>query len=340
VDNFGRGGLGNDPIQADAQDGSGTNNANFSTPADGSSGRMQMFLWTSPNPDRDGSFEAEVVLHEIGHGVSNRLVGGGTGISALSTRGMGEGWSDFYGLALTAEASDNPHGNWARAGYSRYLSSGWLSENYYYGARRYSYSTDMLKNPHTFKDIDPTQVDWHASVPRNPTYAATQDATQVHYQGTVWSVMLWDMRANLILKHGFAIGNDRAIRLVTDGMKLSPVNPNFVQARDAIIQATLVSFPGDMGEVWTAFAKRGMGQGATAPASSTTTGVVESYLVPDGLQINDRRGWNIRGNSHDASRCDGTWVSQYKHRVHEHGHQFQSARRRALICHAAAGGGF
>jgi ELWxxDGT repeat protein len=296
VSNFGRGGNGNDPVQADAQDGSGTNNANFSTPADGGSGRMQMYLWTSPTPDRDGSFEAEVVLHEYGHGVSNRLVGGGTGMSALSSRGMGEGWSDFYGLALTADASENPHGNWARAGYSRYLSSSWLSENYYYGARRYSYSTDMLKNPHTFKDIDPTQVDWHTTVPRNPTYAATQDATQVHYQGTVWAVMLWDMRANLILKHGFAIGNDRCIRLVTDGLKLSPVNPNFVQARDGIIQATLVSFPGDLGEVWTAFAKRGMGQGATAPASSTTTGVVESYTVPDGLQISDRSGWNIRGN--------------------------------------------
>ncbi|MFN7561587.1 MAG: M36 family metallopeptidase, partial [Prosthecobacter sp.] len=296
VDNFGRGGLGNDPIQADAMDGSGTNNANFSTPADGSSGRMQMYLWTSPTPDRDGSFEAEVVLHEIGHGVSNRLVGGGVGISALSSRGMGEGWSDFYGLALTAEASDNPHGNWARAGYSRYLSSGWLSENYYYGARRYSYSTDMLKNPHTLKDIDPTQVDWHTSVPRNPTYAATQDATQVHYQGTVWCAMLWDMRANLIMKHGFAVGNDRCIRLVTDGMKLSPVNPNFIQARDGIIQATLVAFPGDLGEVWTAFAKRGAGQGATAPASSTTTGIVESYTAPDDLQINDRSGWNISGN--------------------------------------------
>ncbi len=79
VDNFGRGGVGNDPVQADAQDGSGTNNANFSTPADGGRGRMQMFLWTSPTPDRDGSFEAEVVLHEYGHGVSNRLVGGGVG---------------------------------------------------------------------------------------------------------------------------------------------------------------------------------------------------------------------------------------------------------------------
>jgi hypothetical protein len=294
VDNFGRGGLGNDPIQADAQDGSGTNNANFSTPADGSSGRMQMFLWTSPAPDRDGSFEAEVVLHEIGHGVTNRLVGGGVGISALSTRGMGEGWSDFYGLALTAEAGDNPHGNWARGGYSRYLNSGWYSENYYYGARRYSYSTDMLKNPHTLKDIDNTQVDWHVNVPRNPTFAATQDATQVHYQGTVWCVMLWDLRANLIMKHGFA-GNDRAIRLVTDGCKLAPANPNFVQARDGIIQATMVGFPGDLGEVWTAFAKRGAGFGATAPASSGTTGIVESYNVPDGLQISDRSGWNITG---------------------------------------------
>lgn len=296
LNNFGRGGAGNDPVQADAQDGSGTNNANFSTPADGSSGRMQMFLWTGPTPDRDGSFEAEVVLHEYGHGVSNRLVGGGVGISALASKGMGEGWSDFFGLALTAEASDNPHGNWARAGYSRYQTSSWYSENHYFGARRYSYSTDMLKNPHTLRDIDPSQVSWHTSVPRNPTYAATQDATQVHYMGTVWCTMLWEMRTNLILRHGFATGNDRAIRLVTDGLKLSPVNPNFIQARDAIIQATLVSFPEDTGEVWSAFAKRGAGQDASAPASSTTTGIVESYSVPDDLHINDRSGWNILGD--------------------------------------------
>ncbi|MFN8242995.1 MAG: M36 family metallopeptidase [Ferruginibacter sp.] len=43
--NMGRGGNGNDYVQADAQDGSGTNNANFSTPVDGSSGRMQMYLF-------------------------------------------------------------------------------------------------------------------------------------------------------------------------------------------------------------------------------------------------------------------------------------------------------
>lgn len=46
IDNFGRGGAGNDPVLAEAQDGSGIDNANFSTPNDGSSPRMQMYLWT------------------------------------------------------------------------------------------------------------------------------------------------------------------------------------------------------------------------------------------------------------------------------------------------------
>lgn len=43
-----RGGNGGDYVRAEAQDGSGTDNANFSTPADGSSGRMQMYLWAGP----------------------------------------------------------------------------------------------------------------------------------------------------------------------------------------------------------------------------------------------------------------------------------------------------
>ena len=45
VNNYGNGGIGNDPVLSEASDGSGTNNANFATPSDGFSGRMQMFLW-------------------------------------------------------------------------------------------------------------------------------------------------------------------------------------------------------------------------------------------------------------------------------------------------------
>ena len=46
VDNFGNGGEGADPVRAEAQDGGGTDNANFATPPDGSRPRMQMYLWT------------------------------------------------------------------------------------------------------------------------------------------------------------------------------------------------------------------------------------------------------------------------------------------------------
>jgi len=44
--NFARGGLANDRLLVEAQDSSGTNNANMATPSDGGNPRMQMFLWT------------------------------------------------------------------------------------------------------------------------------------------------------------------------------------------------------------------------------------------------------------------------------------------------------
>lgn len=46
VDNFGNGGASGDPVNAEAQDGGGTDNANFATPNDGRRPRMQMYLWT------------------------------------------------------------------------------------------------------------------------------------------------------------------------------------------------------------------------------------------------------------------------------------------------------
>lgn len=45
ANNFGKGGNGNDYVKAEARDGSGTNNANFSTPSDGGNGKMQMYIW-------------------------------------------------------------------------------------------------------------------------------------------------------------------------------------------------------------------------------------------------------------------------------------------------------
>ena len=47
-DNFGRGGAAKDPVDAEAQDGGSTDNANFATPPDGRKPRMQMYLFTGP----------------------------------------------------------------------------------------------------------------------------------------------------------------------------------------------------------------------------------------------------------------------------------------------------
>jgi extracellular elastinolytic metalloproteinase len=50
-DNQGRGGSGSDYVRAEAQDGGGSNNANFSTPEDGGNPRMQMYLWNASDLD-------------------------------------------------------------------------------------------------------------------------------------------------------------------------------------------------------------------------------------------------------------------------------------------------
>jgi hypothetical protein len=272
VNNFGRGGLGNDPVLADAQDGGGVNNANMATPGDGVSPRMQMYIWDGTDPDRDSSFDATVILHEYTHGLSNRRVGTGIGLSGQQPRGMGEGWSDFYGLALL---TTNVAGNFPVASY---LLTG---DNYYYGLRHYPYSTNLSVNPLTFKDIDPNQASAHSGVPRSGSWGAPEE----HSVGEVWCAMLWEVRASLINKLGPAVGSPYALQLVTDGMNLSPNNPTFTQARDGILLADQALGGTNQTEIMRAFGKRGLGQYAYAPAYTTTVGLVEEFDVASGLSV-------------------------------------------------------
>lgn len=291
-ENFGRGGVGGDPIMADAQDGSGVNNANFTPTDDGEPGRIQMFVFDGPTPTRDGDLDAEIILHEYTHGLSTRLVGGGLGLSTLQSQGLGEGWSDFFALSLLSTPGDDPDAPYAMGAYVTRLFFG-LEENYYYGIRRYPYSTDFSINPLRFRDIDGAQISNYPNVPRSPVFPFSSGlASEVHNQGEVWCVTLWDARAALIHKHGWEKGNTLILQLVTDGMKLSPPNPNFLQARDAILQADLVANAGsNQNELWAAFARRGMGFNAQSPASSFTSGVVEAFDLPDALRLDRPQGF-------------------------------------------------
>ena len=171
-DNFGRGGKGSDFLLADAQDGSGTNNANFGTPADGASPRMQMYLWTGPN--RDGDLDFDIVIHEYTHGLSNRLVGGPDNADCLGTPlvgesgGMGEGWGDWFAAVL----SDDP--------------------------TVVEYSTGAAEIGIRRFPQDRTPEDWTyqflcSGPPSDPSIPC-----EVHDIGELWAGILWEMREAMI----------------------------------------------------------------------------------------------------------------------------------------------
>jgi extracellular elastinolytic metalloproteinase len=100
-DNYGRGGTGNDRVDARAYRGAVSGTASMDTPAQGSP-IMRMGLVTSTN--RHTALDSSVVFHEYMHGVTTRLVGGRTAtrnLEAPQSRGMGEGWSDYNACTLT-----------------------------------------------------------------------------------------------------------------------------------------------------------------------------------------------------------------------------------------------
>ncbi len=289
TDNFSRGGVSNDAVQAEIQDSSGTNNANFATPADGGFGRMQMYLFTGPTPDRGGALDADIVLHELTHGLSNRLIGNAAGLTTTMSGAMGEGWSDFYARAVLSTADESTSGIYSTGGWATYLLSPSFTDNYYYGIRRFPYavktaigSNSKPHNPLTFADIDPAQMNLTdgAYVP-NPLFAAGS-AFEVHNAGEVWASALFEVRARLINRLGFAVGNDRVLQIVTDGMKLSPLNPTFIQGRDAILAAA-AALPSDatatVADVWAGFAARGMGFSASVVNAASGT-VIEAFDTP------------------------------------------------------------
>ncbi len=76
ANNYGRGGTGNDPLLVEIQDGSGVNNANGSSTLDGTSPRIQLYIWNSTTPNRDGAFDATTFLYAYGMVLNARIDGG------------------------------------------------------------------------------------------------------------------------------------------------------------------------------------------------------------------------------------------------------------------------
>lgn len=267
--NYGKGGIENDPVNSEAQDGSGTCNANFSTPPDGLRPRMQMYVCNT----RDGDLDNHVIAHEYAHGISIRITGGPAQVGCLQNpEQMGEGWSDFYGLMLTMKTGDI-------GANSRGVGT-WLAGQGAGGAgiRVYPYSTNFGINPHTYNDIKT------AAIP--------------HGVGEVWGTMLWEMTWEIMATEAFdpdiyngTGGNNVVLSLVTEGLRLQPCSPGFVDGRDAILAADQALYGGShVCAIWAAFARRGLGYSASQGSSESRFDGTEAFDLPpffSGLDVID-----------------------------------------------------
>ncbi|MES2559420.1 MAG: T9SS-dependent M36 family metallopeptidase [Bacteroidota bacterium] len=214
----------------------------------------------------DSDFDNGVIIHEYGHGISNRLTGGPANSNCLSNAEQGgEGWSDFFALALTAKTTDSAN---TPRGMGTFVINQPVTG---LGIRDFKYSRNMSVNP--------------------MTYAYVKNTTAVHYIGTIWCSMLWDLHWNMVDKYGFDAdifhgtgGNNKAIQLVIDGLKLQPCSPGFVDARNAILKADSITNGGANKDViWKTFARRGLGYTASQGASNSVTDGVAKFDLPPGI---------------------------------------------------------
>lgn len=248
-----------DPVQARVYGDSFSGVASMATPPDGQSPIMKM--GTFAGTGNHSALDSDVVFHEFIHGVSNRLVGGRLNHLALGdpqSRGMGEGWSDYFAVTFQ---------NAAR-GVDRTVSGNWLT-GMPNGIRGFPY-TDAF--PDSYGDL------------------GTGRYTGPHPIGEIWCAALVKATRDLIAtpvgrSRGFAV----AWQAVFDGLRLSPANPSFLDARDAILAAIGNLSRGGaitpseefaaLRSFWGAFAHFGIGANAVSP-SSGLAGIREDRTVP------------------------------------------------------------
>lgn len=223
-----------------------------------------------PAAENDGDLDNGIIAHEYGHGISNRLTGGPSAANCLgNAEQMGEGWSDWFALMLTIEPGD-------------------------LGTDVRGIGTYAINEPVTGPGIRPAPYSTDFQI-NNYTYAATNNTgaiSQPHGIGFVWSTMLWDLTWALINQYGYDSdlyngtgGNNIAMHLVTEGLKLQPCSPGFVDGRDAILAADQALYGGaNKCLIWNVFANRGLGFSASQGSSSSRTDQVEAFDLPTSCQ--------------------------------------------------------
>ncbi|AGL16212.1 M36 family metallopeptidase [Actinoplanes sp. N902-109] len=268
-----------DAVRAESMDGADTaaglpdgdhdNNANMTTPPDGMSPKLQMYLFTSSASVLAGNSgdAADIVYHELTHGLSDRLVVDATGNSTLNSPQAGamyEAWSDWYGLSYLVDTGleqDDPADGDVREG--DYILNGRSVRSEAIDCPVGSTASICAGNPaagtggYTYGDYGKI---------------SSRNAPEIHADGEIWAQTLWDLRR--------ALGSRTSLSLVTRAMELAPADPSFLDMRDAILLADRVAGNGRAQDgIWQVFAARGMGVAASTDGSADVT-PTEDFTVP------------------------------------------------------------
>ena len=115
------------------------------------------FLWQSNYDDipRSGSMDNMIIIHEITHGLTDKLTGGQYVPFCVvneEAAGISEGISDFMAIMMTRRKDDN---RFTDAAFGWYVGFTGRAGK---GIRRYPYSTNMKTNPLTYASIDRKSV--------------------------------------------------------------------------------------------------------------------------------------------------------------------------------------
>ncbi|KAI8048416.1 Fungalysin metallopeptidase-domain-containing protein [Syncephalis plumigaleata] len=262
--NFRKGGASQDPIRIYAQSPLLVNNAAFCAAPDGQSGEMIIGHYRVGNTLLDLTWSNEILIHEVAHGLSRRIIGSPYNSNIFPTMeamGLAEGWSDFISIWALMTKQSSAMDN---VPFTTYLLPMEI--------RVLSYSSNTLLNPLTYGFIQLPEFD------------------EEHNMGTVWATILYEVYWALARVLKFSEKKDvpssyacntLMLKLLIYGMSLTPEIPTFITARDAILQAEKSKTKGKYHcRIWRAFANRGLGVNAKPYVEGVFAVDMEDFNVP------------------------------------------------------------
>lgn len=223
--------------------------------------------------DRHSALSTDILAHEFVHGLFMRLTGS-------YNSSMHEGWADFLAMLYTTKPENDPSGVNPMASWTTYMLLGFEChiDNYYFGIRRYPYSTNMFINPLTFGDSYQPTYDVPEWIPSS---CMNFGAFNGHSVGEIWAVTMWDVWGLMKERYGYNNARRSLSKLCLDSMKLFPSNGHFIEGRDALLLADEAATGGENRVlIWDAFSRRGCGIYSSAVIEGEYS-VVEDFSPPD-----------------------------------------------------------